>query len=132
MNPQWSPKRLVLEVTGGRYALIRYSMDYWLRHILDSLNRLNDRNDLDKILEAIDELDDRDGVIKETCSLEKPKPITDVELVDESKLSREILNLPHLKDMLVNHLRFENSIKNKEFSSGKGIRQCSLLQYDVD
>jgi len=121
MNPQWPPGRQVREVTGGRYALIRYSMDYWLRHLLDSLNRMNDHNDLDTLLEAIDRLDDRHGVIKELCSLKTSKPITDVGLLDESMLSREILDLPHLKDMLVDHLRFQNSLKKQEFASGKGI-----------
>jgi hypothetical protein len=132
MNPQWPPGRQVREVTGGRYALIRYSMDYWLRHLLDSLNRMNDRNDLDTMLEAIDRFDDRHGVIKELCSSKESKPITDVESLDELVLPSEILKLPHLKDMLVDHFRFESSLKKRKFASGKGIQWCLLLQEDVN
>lgn len=122
INPQWPPKSRMLEVAGGRYALIRYSVDYWLRHLLDSLNRMNDRNDLDTMLEAIDELDDRHGLMKEFYSSKKSKPITDLESLDESVLSKDILDRPHLKDMLVEQIRFESSLKKQEFASGKGIQ----------
>jgi hypothetical protein len=131
-NPQWSQSRRMLEVAGGRYALIRYSVDYWLRHLFDSLNRMNDRDDFNTMLDAIDKLDDMHGVIKEFYSSKKSKPITDVESLDESALSREILDRPHLKDMLVENFRFESSLKKQEFVSGKGIQQCSILQYNVD
>jgi hypothetical protein len=118
----------MLEVARGRYALIKYSMDYWLRHVLDSLNRLNDCSDLDTMLEAIDQLDDRHGVIKELYSSKKSELIMDVESLDEALLPREILELPHLKDLLVDHHRFESSLKKQEFVNGKGIQRCLLLQ----
>ncbi|KAF2789210.1 hypothetical protein K505DRAFT_313557 [Melanomma pulvis-pyrius CBS 109.77] len=120
LDPQWSLQRQILEVTGGRHALIRYSIDFWLKHLLASIDKIEDRTDLKNMLEALDELDDRHGTIKDYCSSRKAKPIVVAESLDEFVFSTKILKWPHLKDMLSEHLRFESSLKKQEFVSGKG------------
>jgi hypothetical protein len=49
----------MLEVAGGRYALSRYAIDFWLRHLFAATDKMKNGVELDKMLEAIDELDNR-------------------------------------------------------------------------
>lgn len=112
----------MLEIAGGRYALIRYSIDFWLRHFVNSANKTDDFAEMDALLEAMDELHDRHEIIKEHRAPRMVRPILDAESPDESLLPTKTLKSPYLKEMIVDCLRFETSLKKQEFASGTGMQ----------
>jgi hypothetical protein len=127
LDPNWSIQRRMLEVAGGRYALLRYSIDFWLRHLFASTDKMKNGVELEKMLEAIDELDDRHGVIKGRYPPKNNPPTANTKLLEGSVLFTRILDLPHLKDMLASHLQYESNLKKAEFTCGQGILSITLF-----
>jgi hypothetical protein len=127
LDPSWCIQRRMLEVAGGRYALLRYSIDFWLRHLIASTDKMKSGVELDRMLEAIDELDDRHEMVKGRYPPKKKPPIADAKPLEESVLSTRILELPHLKDMLADYLQYESTLKKAEFTCGQGILYITLL-----
>lgn len=88
---------------------------------------MKEGKDVDALVEAIDELHDKHDMIKEFFAPRKAKLTSDVELPHESMLFAKLLKLPHLREMIVDHLHFETSLKKQQFTKGSGTISTSLF-----
>lgn len=120
MDPKKSLDQQTLEVIGGRYGLSKYSVDFWLTHLLNVLHKTNDGMELDDLLKFLDALHDKNQTIEDSLSPQERKPTGDIEASDMAAFPHGLLNLPHLTEIVLNFLSFEKDLKQQKFSSGRG------------
>lgn len=137
LDPQQSAESQAREMICGLYGLCRYSVDFWLTHVLGSFNDTTDIIETQMMLGFMDALHDKHQIIEEFYLSEKEKRFEEIGPVDIDAAPAGLQNQPHLREFVASLLKFEKTLRQREFSNGKGeshqrFRRRSTGNYDEE